>query len=151
MGPANCAYCVRAKVLNTGQHMAKYCSGYLANAEVWNQTEFQPTHYVDFMPLVWTHHSRQSSFDLIPEVPQHLDILSTLEHDRRIFLETNPKLPKYMVGFKDNGIYKFTIKVFAEDAQPSQTFLYLAWREEWDSLDVFDEAEWEQRKLAMVP
>jgi hypothetical protein len=147
-GPATAAYYLRVKVVNIGRRTAEKCCGYLANVEVWRHGDFQATLYADFMPLVWSHNIGRRSSELLPLVPHWLDVVSTLEDDRRFFLQTDPQTPKYKNAFQEPGVYKLTIQVFAEDAEPRQVFVFLKWDCRWDYLDVFDEAEWEKRKAA---
>ncbi len=140
------AYYLRVKVVNRGRRTARNCKGYLADVEVWRGGAFCETNYADYMRLVWSHYAGSPSLDLLPEVPHWLDLVSTLEHDRRFFLEIDPKAARYAGGFDETSVYRLTIKVFAEDAEPAQAFVFLHWNGCWDSLDVFDEAEWESRK-----
>jgi hypothetical protein len=133
-------------VINRGRRTARDCKGYLANIEVWQVRTFHDTEYADFMRLVWSQFPSSSSLDLLPEVPHWLNVVSTLEHDSRFFLETDPKSTRYADGFDETRIYRLTISVFAEDAEPTQAFVYLHWHGNWNNLDVFDEAEWESRK-----
>ena len=139
------AYYLRVCVVNRGRRAARGCKAYLANVEVQDSKEFHETRYADFMRLVWSHHARLQSLDLLPEVPHWLDVVSTKEHDSRFFLRTDPQSTRYADGFGDTSVYRLTIRLFAEDAEPVQTFVYLHWKGQWNSLDVFDDAEWESR------
>jgi hypothetical protein len=142
-------YYLRVKVLNTGRRTAERCRGYLANVEQWANGSFQPTLYADFMPLTWSHNPGRESMELLPQVPHWLDVLSTLNGRTTFILESNPKSPKYTGCDWGNGIYRFTIRVYAEEAEPSQDFVFLNWTGHWDNLlDVFDKAEWERRTSA---
>ena len=143
---ATAAYYLRVKVVNRGRRTARDCNGFLANLEVWCGGAFCETNYADFMRLVWSNYAGSPSLDLLPDVPHWLDLVSTLEHHSRFFLETDPKATRYANGFDDTSVYRLTIKVFAEDAEPAQSFVYLHWDRRWDSLDVFDETEWESRQ-----
>jgi len=145
-GPATAAHYLRVKVVNSGRRTALRCAGYLANVERWSGQSFWETVYADHMRLVWSHNPGVPSLDLLPSVPHWLDVLSTLEGDSRFLLETAPKTPKYMDAFTTPGVYRLTIQVFAEEADPAQAFVLLKWIGNWDKLDVFDEVEWEERK-----
>ena len=142
------AYYLRVKVVNTGRRTAEKCRGYLANVELWCNGSFQETIYADFMSLVWSHNPGCESMELLPQVPHWLDVLSTSNAGKSFILETNPQAPKYSNCVWGLGVYRLTIKVYAEEAEPSQAFVLIKWDAQWDRLDVFDEAEWEQRKQA---
>ena len=137
-------------MVNRGRHTARNCKGFLADVEVWRDGTFCETNYADYMRLVWSHHANSPSLDLLSEVPHWLDVVSTLEHDRHFFLQTDPKAERYAGGFNEASVYRLTVKVFAEDAEPVQAFVFLHWAGHWDSLDVFDEAEWEARKSLLT-
>lgn len=140
------AYYLRVKVVNCGRRTARSCTGYLANMEVWRDRVFCETKYADYMRLVWSHSPGIPRIDLLPEVPHWLDLVSTLEYDQRFFIETDPKAPQYAGGFDDSSVFRLTVRVFAEDAEPAESLVYLQWKRQWDCLDVFDDAEWESRK-----
>jgi hypothetical protein len=145
--PPHESYYLRVTVVNTGRRTAERCRGYLANVEQWYNHDFKETIYADFMPLTWSHHPGRESMELLPQVPHWLDVLSTRHGGSRFILETNPKATKYSDCEWSMGIYRLTIKLFAEETEPSQVFLFLNWMSRWDYLDVFDEAEWEKRKM----
>jgi len=137
---------VRVKVVNCGRRTARHCQGYLENVEACVGREVRETDYADFMRLVWSYSAGSPSLDLLPEVPHWLDVISTLEHHDGFFLQTDPKATRYSEGFGATCVYRLTIKVFAEDAEPARAFVYVDWNGNWDRLDVFDEAQWESRK-----
>jgi hypothetical protein len=146
IGPSNSAHYVRVKVVNHGRRVAKDCACYLANVEFIGGSEFRDTHYADFMRLVWSHHPGWPALDLLPEVPYWLDVVSTLEKDRRFFLETDPKTPKYAGGFEQTTTYRLTIKAYAEESDPAQASIYLTWHGSWNHFDVVGEREWEAQR-----
>lgn len=137
---------LRVKVVNRGRRTARNCHGYLADVEVWREEAFCETSYADYLRLAWSYRP-SASLDLLPDVPHWLDLISTREHDRSFFLETDPKATLYERGFDETNVYRLTIIIFAEDAEPAQTFVFLHWGGYWNSIDVFDETEWESRKL----
>jgi hypothetical protein len=101
--------------------------------------------------LVWSNHHGGPSLDLLPHTPHWLDVVSTLERDDRFFLQTYFKAQKYAVGFNETTMYRLTIRVIAEEAEPTKAFVYLAWKGNWNSLNVFDDSEWERRKPPVQP
>jgi hypothetical protein len=68
----------------------------------------------------------------------------------RFVLQTNPPVHKYLNCAWGVGVYKLTIKVFAEDTESSEAFVFFNWGGDWDRFDVFDETEWEQQKKMVL-
>jgi hypothetical protein len=145
IGPIE-SYYLRVKVVNTGRRTAEKCRGYLANVEQCHNGSCLETVYADFMPLVWSHNPGRESMDLLPQVPHWLDVLSTRKEGNSFVLETNPQSTKYSNCVWGLGTYRLTIKLFAEETEPRQAFVFLNWGGVWDLLDVFDETAWEERK-----
>lgn len=145
------AYYARVKVVNVGRCTARNAKGYLANIELLQNGSFQNTEYADFMRLVWSHHVGNGPNDLLPNVPYFLDIVSTRDQENRFFLEIEPKTKRYDRGFAESGTYRLTIRVFAEDAEPSENYMFLHWSGKWNAINVFDETELENHLSGLRP
>ena len=115
---------VRVKVTNRGRRGFGSWTGYVADVEVKRGNEFHATEYADFMRLTWSDNPGSRSLDLLPDVPHWLDVVSTLENVDRFFLETDPKTTRYADCFDDLALYRLTVMVFAEEAEPARALVH---------------------------
>lgn len=135
------AHYVRVKVLNTGRQIAKQCCAYLVNVEKWNDStgKFEPTIYCDSLPLAWSAQNPEEAYralDIPKDIPQFINIVSTLEGSKKYDVETKFLLSRYEPFFKEQGKFRFTVLVSGDNAKPKSTKLVFEWSGDWDNFTV---------------
>jgi len=125
---------------------AKSCVGYLASLKRWDGNRFQDTLYTDFMRLAWSHNAATMGMDLLFDTPHWLDVCSTNPTTNAFYLQTNPSANRYGQGFTQNGVYRFTIQISAEEMIPIRFNLYFQWVGGWNHFEVWSDAEWPKRR-----
>lgn len=136
------AYYVKVEVTVPKRRMAKGCRGYLVNIDKKNEETgaFEPTIYCDSIQLAWsckrTDEERYQGVDIPYGVRQFLDVFSTRD-DSQMFAPKIAITPlRYIDLFKEKGIFRFTVQVSAEEADPKFIKLDLDWKGVWDDFKV---------------
>ena len=136
------AHYVRVKVLNTGRQIAKQWCAYLVNVEKWNPStgEFEPTIYCDSLQLAWSARANTVEayrpVDMPRHVPQFIDIVSTRKTEKDYKVMTDPHLYRYENIFKEQGKFRYTVLVSADNVNPASVKVVFEWSGDWHNFAV---------------
>ena len=125
---------IRAKVTNTSYFGAIGCRGYLINIEKQDeQGEFKRTIYCDSMQLGWSClvDNAYTGITLPKGINQYLDILCLRENGKAFGLIVNSLPFRYEQLVNETGVFRLTIKVAAENADPETIKLLFEWNGDW--------------------
>jgi hypothetical protein len=133
------AYYIRVKVTNTKRRVARGCKAYLVNIEKKQQDgEFHRTIYCDTIQLPWSN-SRNDAFngvDLSKGVNQFLDVIKTSPALNIFVPQISPRPYRYESLYREIGVFRFTIQISAENADPKVIELIFTWSGKWDDFEV---------------
>ena len=136
------AHYVRARVLNIGGQIAKQCRAYLVNFEKWNRStgKFEPTIYCDSLQLAWSARANTVEayrpVDMPRHVPQFIDIVSTRKTEKDYKVMTDPHLYRYEDIFKEQGKFRYTVLVSADNVNPASVKVVFEWSGDWHNFAV---------------
>jgi len=142
--PMTCghAYYIRVKVKNKKRivrNVAKGCKAYLVNIEKKQPNgEFGPTIYCDSIQLAWSNRGKNEydGFDLSKGVNQFVDVITTYNGRTDFEPQTFVKPYRYIPLFNQKGVFRFTIQISAENANPETIKIKLDWSGRWNVIDV---------------
>ena len=134
------AFYYNVRVTNRGKKTAKNARGFLIRIEYIDGGTVHATDYCDNLPLAWSYRTdedAQKGIDLPSSTPQFLNVLST----RNAAIASGfrpatvpPTLRPSLYRFEDPGVFRFTIMVVAEDAEPRWIGLRVKWDGDWKSI-----------------
>ena len=126
--------------------------GYLAAVDWWDdqRREFVNGGYDDFLRLAWSHNGDVRGMDLLPDTPHWLDVLFAFDGPDQFFLGTVERPHRYEAGFEPIGYYRLVIQVSGENIRSERMNLYLRWTGNWQTMEVLDEAGWQQRRANLA-
>jgi hypothetical protein len=172
---------VRARVTNKEERSgrpdkAEGCIGYLAGMDRWDAqaADFVPTNYQDFLRLGWSFNYETIGMDLLPGIPNWLDIcyvlppkLSTVpeltaeeKKSRTMWsppqprptmeppvlkLASNPPVHRYGGGFELPGMYRITVQVSGKNFGAKSLQFYLLVPAGSVRPEILDENSWRAR------
>lgn len=143
--PMTCgnAYYIRVKVNNKKRNVARGCKAYLVNIEKKQPNgEFGPTIYCDSLQLAWSNRGGNAydGFDLSKGVNPFVDVITTYsdrtDFEPQIFPRT---IYRYTPLFNQHGVFRFTIQISAENANPETIKIILDWSGKWDDFVVYED------------
>lgn len=131
---------IRVRVANTRKRMARDCRGYLVNLEAKNEKgKFVKTEYCDSIMLHWSCQRPETKYlpIHIPKgVNQFLDIVSIEENKNYFRPETHVILNRYHELLRRTGVFRFTIHVVADNAEPKTIKLIFEWNGDWKNFKI---------------
>ena len=132
-------YCkVRLKVSNVRSRALKNCRGVLLRVERRGAKsgQFEETHYKGALPLAWLDKSNRETIDLDKGGVDYLDVLATDTMSRGFMPGLTVAAPEYDSLWRDPGVYRLTVQVSADGADPERALLLLDWKGHWENFDV---------------
>ncbi len=135
-GAKNRAYYIKIKVSNT-KRLAKSCVGYLTNIERFSEKskKWERTKYSDAIPLPWACLGVKE-INLGKEAYCFLDVFSTRDNSNEFRPEVKGIPYRYEEIPKHPGKYRFTVRVYSENADPGEIKICLEWNGRWDAFKV---------------
>lgn len=117
----------RLRVTNTKSRIATRCQAWLVNVE--RQDEhglYNPTVFKDSIPLIWSYNAEADTVDIAQGINRYVDLVRIQDdvpglqpqlrsHSGDVLLPH-----RYGTLFRENGTYRFTVLVSAQDVQPEQ-------------------------------
>ena len=130
---------IRVKVNNERRNVAKGCKAYLVNIEKEQPNgEFCSTIYCDSIQLAWSNRGKNAydGIDLSKGVNQFVDVITSYSNRTDFEPQTFVKPNRYKPLFKQQGVFRFTIQISAENADPETIKIKLNWSGQWNVIDV---------------
>ena len=134
------SYYIRVKVTNKKRNVARGCRAYLVNVEKENDRgKFEQTSYCDSIPLAWSNQTlgeQYKGIDLSKGINQFVDIIATFSHTDYFEPQIVVRPLRYESLFKESGVFRFTIQISAENADPEIIKLIFKWQGNWSDFEV---------------
>lgn len=137
------SYYIRVKVTNKKRNVARGCRAYLINIEKENNgRKFEQTSFCDSIPLAWSNQKlgeQYNGINLSKGVNQFVDIIATFPHTEFLdYFEPQLKVRplRYEPLFREIGVFRFTIQVATENADPKIIKLIFKWHGKWSDFEV---------------
>jgi len=138
----NNAYYIRVKVTNKKRRVTQGCRAYLVNIEKeQNKGGFNPTSYCDSIQLAWSNSGEHAydDIDISKGVNQFVDIIATNSDIDYFEPQIRVKPYRYESLFREIGVFRFTIQISAENADPKIIKLIFKWSGDWSDFEVTED------------
>ncbi len=154
---------MRARVTNTPGQLgnpdkAEGCIGYLAGFERWDPAAgaFINTAYQDFLRLEWSFNRETVGMDLLPGIPNWLDVCYVLppklaEEPAVLKLANNPPVHRYGKGFELPGMYRVKVQVSGKNFGAKALQFYVLVPAASMRPEILDDTSWRARLADLNP
>lgn len=136
----NEAVYIRVNVQNNSTNPAHDCRAYLINIERKMNDKFEPTIYCDLIPLSWSCQNigeQYNGLEIIKGVKQFLDVVTVRDTSKDFDPQIKVKPFRYEEVFQQKGIFRFTIRIIASNADPLDYRLILEWDGDWKTFKAY--------------
>jgi hypothetical protein len=114
---------------------------------------FERTSYGDSLQLAWSALPDRSfaAIDLLENIPQYIDVISTRETSHTIHLHTHLLPFRYEDLFFTTTTYRVTVVVSGDGVSPASIALLFDWNGRWDFLPCLDQRGPEAAQARLTP
>lgn len=128
----------RLCVTNIKPRIAAKCQAWLVNVERRDEHgQFKPTVFKDSIPLIWSYNAKADTVDIAQRINRYVDLVRIQDDvpglQPQLRSHSGDVLLPHRFGplFRENGTYRFTVLVSAQDVQPEQIRVLVTRAEQW--------------------